>query len=225
MSSPFVKYRDFFEPETTAEFLQLLNSNNIEFRTEEFDETLGSIYGSSPMGKVTTVKIMQDDFAKVDALLNTDAASLLETVDKDYHLFSFTNDELLEIVSKPDEWSAFDYQLAKNILKSRGADVGDEKLKQLKTERLQELAQPEPPQNQPIGIGYTLALLGGIVGVFIGWHLLTLKKVLPNGQRVYAYKNDDRKHGLRIMILGMIFSAVYISYSLYRYGFFNLPSF
>jgi hypothetical protein len=218
MAAPFIKYRDVFEPSELAEFSQLLNSHKIEFETEDFDDSLGSIYGNWPVGKGTTIKVREADFPKVEALLNAEAANLLDTVDKDYHLFSFTNEELLEIVAKPDEWSAFDYQVAKSILASRGVQLGDEKLRQLKSERLHQLAQPEPSPTVVIVSGYLLSLLGGLLGLFIGWHLARGKKVLPNGQRLFIYRVNDRKHGYRILIIGLISCTFFVTrfYALQR---------
>lgn len=37
----------------------------------------------------------------------------------------------------------------------------------------------------------------------MGWHLYTLKKTLPNGEKVFIYNNQDRKHGWKIFILGI----------------------
>ncbi|MEI9920851.1 MAG: hypothetical protein WDO14_18965 [Bacteroidota bacterium] len=213
MAKAFVKYRDVFEPSELAEFIQLLNSRGVEFETEDFDDILpGSIYGTSPINKGTTIKIREADFSKVDALLNADAANLLDTVDKDYHLFSFSDEELLEIVAKADEWSAFDYQIAKSILSSRGITLGDERIQQLKSDRLDQLAQPEPSQSVLIAWGYALAFLGGLIGVFIGWSLWNSKKVLPNGKRTYNYTMNDRKHGRRIFFLGLIMSIALLVY-------------
>ena len=212
MATPFVKYRDVFEASELAEFTQLLNSHEIEFQTEDFDDSLGSIYGNSPVGKGTTIKVRETDFSKVEALLNAEAANLLDTVDKDYHLFSFSNEELLEIVAKPDEWSAFDYQVAKSILASRDIQLGDKKLDELKEERLHELAQPEPPQSWLIGWGYVLAFFGGFLGLFIGWHIWRSKKVLPNGQQIHNYTKHDRRHGRRIFIVGLIMAVILVSY-------------
>lgn len=207
MAGPFIKYRDVFEASELAEFTQLLNSQNIQFETEDFDESLGSIYGSSPVLRGTTIKVREVDFPKVEALLNAEAANLLDTVDKNYHLFDFSDEELLEIVAKPDEWSAFDYQVAKSILTSRGLQLGDERLQELKDERLGELSKPERPQRWLIWAGYVFAFLGGFLGWFIGWHLWNSKKVLPNGQRLYVYTRKDRRHGRRIFVFGMIMAV------------------
>jgi hypothetical protein len=40
---------------------------------------------------------------------------------------------------------------------------------------------------------------------------MTHKKVLPNGDEVYAYSESDRKHGLRITIIGGIFFLLWVT--------------
>jgi len=42
--------------------------------------------------------------------------------------------------------------------------------------------------------------------------LLTYKKALPNGTRIYVYSNDDRKHGNRILIIGVVFLVIWLLY-------------
>jgi len=55
-------------------------------------------------------------------------------------------------------------------------DVNIVKLAALSESRLNELRQPEPAQTFWIYAGYFLALLGGLLGIFIGWHLSSHKK-------------------------------------------------
>ena len=133
----------------------------------------------------------------------------LDNVDKTHYLFEFTNDELFDILSKPDEWNALDYQLAKKILNDRGREVNDEIIESLKEQRIAELAKPDESNRVWIFFGYLSALLGGLFGIIAGWHLFTYKKTLPDGQRVYEYSEKDRRHGRRIFYLGII--ILYIS--------------
>ncbi|MDN5202314.1 hypothetical protein QQ008_13090 [Fulvivirgaceae bacterium BMA10] len=64
----------------------------------------------------------------------------------------------------------------------RGNDVSDEVVELLKNQRINELAKPEGSQKAWIYAEYIIALLGGILGVFIGWHLILFKKTSPNGE-------------------------------------------
>ena len=72
------------------------------------------------------------------------------------------------------------------------------------------LAKPEESQKSWIIAVYLFSFLGGGVGVIIGYSLWSSKKTLPNGERIYSYKSEDRKHGKNIFIIGLIvFSNTY----------------
>lgn len=101
-------------------------------------------------------------------------------------------------------------------MNERGNEITNKQINELKKQRIIELSKPEEEKNIYIIIGYISALLGGLLGVFIGWHLLTYKKTLPNGNRIYAYSENDRKHGNRILILGAVFIVVWILYRILK---------
>lgn len=86
----------------------------------------------------------------------------------------------------------------------RGKNIDSDVLASLKKERLQILAKPEEPQKSWITVGYIFSILGGFLGIIIGYLLWTSKKTLPNGERIYSYNENDRKHGKTIFILGLI---------------------
>ena len=127
-----------------------------------------------------------------------------------HYLFDFKDEELFDILASPDEWSAFDYQLARRILDERGIDIDAKLLALLKKTRLQELAQPEEKQTVSLWSAYTFALLGGIIGIVMGWYILTARKTLPDGQRPHLYRASDRRHGPWIMALGLVMLAVWL---------------
>lgn len=125
-------------------------------------------------------------------------AKQLDNVPEDYYLLTFTNDELLEIVAKPDEWGAFDYQLAQKLLKERGVDITKEKTDRLKADRYKELAKPEGEPAKNIVGYYIISILFFPVGLIIGWVWGYSKKQLPDGYKVYTYNNSVRNHGRTI---------------------------
>jgi ATP-dependent Zn protease len=119
-------------------------------------------------------------------------------------LFDFTDQELYDILAKPDEWSAFDYQLSQRILKERGKEIDKDFLNSLRKTRIEDLAKPEEKQTNNVWVGYLFSLLGGLIGIAIGWNMMSSKKKLPNGEEIFSYQENDRKHGKRIMILGIV---------------------
>jgi hypothetical protein len=74
----------------------------------------------------------------------------------------------------------------------------------MKKERLEMLAKPEPSQAKFIWAGYIFAVLGGLLGIAIGWGIYFSQKRLPNGSVVYSYSEEDRKHGKRIITIGFV---------------------
>jgi hypothetical protein len=134
----------------------------------------------------------------------------LENIDKEYYLFDFTDEELIEIVEKQDEWNQYDYLLALRLLKERGKEIDSAFIDNIRKQRIRDLAMPEESQKNWIYAGYLIALLGGVLSIFIGWHLLTHKKTLPDGSRVYGYSVSDRKHGNRIFLLGIICFVLWV---------------
>lgn len=111
---------------------------------------------------------------------------------------------------RPDEWSPIDNKLSQQILKARGKEIDAEFIIALKKRRNEELSKPEKSRKNWIYAGYIFALLGGLLGIFIGWHLMTFKKTLPNGQRAYGYVESDRKNGRTILILGIILTIIWV---------------
>ena len=153
--------------------------------------------------KEFTIKLRKGDFDKAENIIIEISKKQIEGIDSDYHLFQFTDEELMEVIFKSDEWSPLDLVLAQKILKERGKEIDIIQTSKLKQERLVELSKPDKSETLWIVLGYIFSLFGGILAIIIGWLLLSQKKTLPNGVRVYANSPSDRKHGNRIFLLGI----------------------
>ena len=130
-------------------------------------------------------------------------------------ILKFSDEQLAEIIIKRDEWSKFDFVLAKKLLKDKGKEITNEQIILLRKQRIEELAKPE--QMLPVWLifGYLASLTGGFAGVIIGWIILTQKKILPDGSSVYGYQASDRKHANRIMLIGVVVLAFAIIFSVF----------
>ncbi|MBI1768333.1 MAG: hypothetical protein HYR67_08155 [Bacteroidetes bacterium] len=164
----FITYKKYYEQERADVLKQILQENNIEFQVEEERESLDTLYGDKHFPRQFSIKIKQEDFPKADAVLKELSLKELATVGKDHYLFEFSDEELFEIISKPDEWNEFDFELAKKILKDHGKEINEDTVLLLKNKRLKELAKPEDRQTTMVYAGYFFALLGGAIGAFIG---------------------------------------------------------
>jgi hypothetical protein len=139
-------------------------------------------------------------------------------------LFSFTNKELFEIISKQDEWGDLDYQLAQKILRDRGEEISLDEIQALKSRRIKVLSKPEQSQTQLVLIGYAINSISclslflnlkfrfiWIMGAAIlGAIISQTKKTLPTGELVFSFNEQDRKHGKIITTLSIFFFFVII---------------
>ena len=204
MEENYSIFRNFWTLEQATELKNLLNEKGIESILADNIPPLDVTFSGSTLNNQFEIRIKQSDFKKAEEILEENAEELIDQIDKDYYLFEFTDEELYEVLLKSDEWNAFDYTLAQKILKQRGKSVDKDLLNTLKNQRLKDLAKPEGNQKPWIIGGYVFSILGGFLGLIIGYFLWTSKKTLPNGQRVYSYSENDRKHGKYIFYIGLI---------------------
>ena len=206
----FIPYQIFINEGQANEVVEVLREHNIEFVFESTSENFDPTYTNTQLNKQYFVKLRKSDFEVVDGLLLNIASDQLDGIDKEHYLNSFSDQELIEVLVKSDEWSKMDYLLAQRILKERGQDVSEGFLKTLRSQRIADLAKPNESQKVLLLAGYVFAFLGGVLGFFIGWHLCYSKKTLPNGEKVLAHSVEDRKHGYRILILGIVFVPFWV---------------
>ena len=209
-SEEFITFQKFNDQIAAMDLGAILHEGNIDYELENASPSFDASFANNELSKEFRIKIRKQDFEKANGLIKQISLSQLDSVDKDYYLFDFTDEELMEIISKPDEWGQFNFLLAQKILKARGKEIKPEEVEELNEQRLEELAKPEGEQEGWIIAGYIMSFLGGLLGVFYGWHLLTHKRTLPNGKSVYAYSQSDRKHGNRIFLIGIFFSLFWI---------------
>lgn len=193
----FVIFQKFDVREDALLLTDALEKKNIAYELETGSQEFNPAF---TFKEEYRIKIRKEDFDRVSELYTEDVAD-------DYYLFDFTSDELADIIAKPDEWSHFDFILAKKLLKERGKEIAPEKVEQLHEQRIQELRKPEKSKKGWIIAGYIFSILGGLFGLLIGWTILSTKKTLPTGETVYVYSESDRKHAKRIVIIG-IFCAI-----------------
>ena len=215
MKPGFITYQKFNDSALADELAKTLEEYHIEYYIQEetsgFDPSM--VMSNAPVDYA--VKIKSEDFEQVNRLLKEIEEKSTEDVDKDYYLFSFTNDELMEVITKAEEWSMFDVVLARKVLAERGVSISDKDLATIQEKRVEQLKVPDEPQTLWIIIGYVCAFGGGVFGIFIGWYLANGKKTLPNGERVYEYNENDRKQGRNIFYIGIVATIIYVAARFY----------
>ncbi|WP_294220347.1 hypothetical protein [uncultured Chryseobacterium sp.] len=216
MSNELSVYRKFIYKDDALELAKILEENHFVYELTDNSSKLDSSFGGDINTKQYELKIRKDDFIEVEKIEEMLVKKDLENVEETYHLFDYSDEELIEIVTKKDEWNKFDYLLAQKILKERGKEINPELLNAINKQRLDSLSVQEESPVWLIIIGYVSAFFAGFLGIFIGGYLMYYKKALPNGDRIYGFKRNDRSHGQNILIISAIAFFVWIGFRLFN---------
>ncbi|MBF9237836.1 hypothetical protein I2I05_10560 [Hymenobacter sp. BT683] len=199
----FLPYQSFASEIVAQPLLELLERHSFPVETgwakPDFDVSMANNATDTRF----VVRLHQADFERAHQVEDEENEALIVHAAPDHYLFSFSDEELFDILVKPDEWNSYDVSLARHILRQRGREVSPDTVQLLRRHRVAEMAKPEPSQKAWIMAGYLFAVFGGIVGMLIGWHLHNHKKPLPDGTQVLAFSALDRAHGFRILLLGL----------------------
>lgn len=205
-STDFRDFQTFASAEAAQPLLAMLARQGIVARTaaDNGQVAFDPSFANNQLTSKFIVKLQLADFERASQLLVDLNQHALSQANPNHYLFSFSDEELFDLLVKPDEWSSFDVALASQLLRQRGRDISADMLQLLRQRRVAELAQPDKDHKIWILGGYLLALLGGFFGLLIGYQLYFHRKQLPDGRRLYAYSATDRVHGLRILVLAII---------------------
>ncbi|MGH1518446.1 hypothetical protein [Chryseobacterium sp. JK1] len=216
MTAELSTYRKFIYKDDALELIKVLEHHQIIYELEDNSSRLGASFGGDANTNEFELKIQQEDFEKVEHLEEELVRNDVNQIEDNYYLFDYSDEELIEIVMKKEEWSKFDYLLAQKILKNRGKEVNSDLLNIINKQRIQNLAAQEKSPKLLIVMGYFFALLGGFIGIFIGYHLMKYRKVLPNGEKMYGFSENDRQQGQNILIFSVISFIVWTALRLFK---------
>src|SRR4051812_16649676 len=105
MQENFITFEKFNNQYDAKEFGRLISEENIEYELEDNSLSFDPTFGNNDFGKEYCIKIKKEDFEKVNQILEIKSEKEINDVDPDYYLLSFSDDELIEVISKSDEWN------------------------------------------------------------------------------------------------------------------------
>ena len=211
----FEVFRKYPNLDEASLLIDVLKKNEIPYAIEDYSKQVDITMLGQNLDLKIIIKARINDFPKIEELLDNEYQITLNQVEKDHYLFEFSDEELTEIIMKPNEWSNYDYKVAELILNKRGVTVSPQFIENIKKQRYNQLAEKESFSSVWIIIGYASAFLGGLLGFAIGLGLWFMKKKLPNGDSVYIYNESNRKHGMIITIIGFCMILFYICLNYY----------
>jgi hypothetical protein len=200
-------YSKFYTKEDAEHFGELMDKAGIEYLIEHERDVLDKIYIGETLDPLFAVKIPEDSFATADKILKTDAESQVNNVGDDYYLFSFTNEELIDVVNDKNGWNQFDQVLARKILSERKIEIP--KPAETKPEAEFKPLRLEMPW---LITEYLLSIVFGFIGIIIGVVTLSAYRTLSNGKKVKMYDRFTINNGKIILVIGIIRSVIRLSF-------------
>ena len=215
MATDFFVFKKFPSVDSSREIINLLEANNIECHFH--DDTLvyiKTINNTVELG--CTLSIKSQDFDKANSVLEKYYLNEIETVDKSYYLYEFTNDELIQIMDKPFDWGEFDFHLSKIILKERGIEISDDYIEEQKKQKIKELSKIEKVPTYSLVMGYVCSFFVPPYSILKGILILHNGNILPNGKKVYSHSESDRKHAKTFLTIGIIVLIISVLSMIYN---------
>lgn len=217
----YVLFRVFRNEDDMKFFTDVFDDCGIDYTIEnpraDSNDVLASAYGVQMAEDAMQYKFMlmiaEDDFERSQNELRSHIAEYFRNAGSEENtlLNEFNDEELLDVIKKPDEWAVEDIVMAQTLLEKRGKHVSDEVVEAYRNKRLEEVRQPKFGGYGTIIIGYIFAFLGGVIGIFLAASLLGKKRIF-NGEKVNIYDNATRTNAiiyLTISILVIIAGIVY----------------
>ncbi|HEX5651700.1 MAG TPA: hypothetical protein VFX58_01420 [Chitinophagaceae bacterium] len=204
-------FKAFYSIEEALALQELLKNNGLWSRVEQKRVVVDKVIAGTSAEPEHLLLLSPSDFSAAHAIIDNHILANLHEVDPDYYLFSFSNEELQEIIARPDEWNNQDFLLAKYVLRERGVHLSEDDVNQARKNRYYELARPEQESSTWIIAGYFTAVFFCIIGLIFGLTFMNARKLLPDGSRVMAYNEKTRSHGRKITFIAVIMLILLIT--------------
>lgn len=217
--------RTFTKIEEVQELVSILDDASIKYEIQKIDVNLIPYLQFSSETKYGLF-ISHEDLQSFEKLFEK---SINKYNIEDHPLQKYSDEDLMEVLEKQDEWSSEEILVAKRLLGKRGKIITDKDLLDFRKQRIDELKKPIKGKKMNIIAGFlvpalAIAFIGkiGIISLIlyllsygIGLNYLLDYKKLPNGEKVKSYDQQTRKTGLYIILWTVLLTIAAVFYTIY----------
>jgi hypothetical protein len=156
----FIEYQRFLSIEDATPFIELLDVNQIPFKIDDyamrFDLAATSI---NPLEGGVVIQVREIDKDKVDKLNQRSE----DTPVNDHYMYSLSDNDIIDAVVNPGDWTKDEHVLAKEIFKQRNLKPTAETIKSSRKEKIDTVKKEQMKQKGLILIGASWFLWIGIL--------------------------------------------------------------
>lgn len=164
------------------------------------------------------------------ALFHAARKEVAAAPDEEHFLKSSTDQDLLEMIASPQDWSEYDLALAEHFLRQRNITPPDIDFAKLvaaaapvaTTEPSARVGEELPPGNKEVSGtmligGFLFGSMAGIWGFIISLAILLSTEVGPDGRKRYFYSHRSRKWGAVLLLYAFaVFWAAFLYLTFYQ---------
>lgn len=205
----FKTFMSLTDSSVAEKMIQILKVNKIAFKIQDTSKDFDATFANNTAQDSILIMLNPNDFDKASRILDENMQFNINEIDYLHPLFSFTIDELKDVVKNYDEWHPLDVKLAKHLLKKESITVEDSEIIEKQLQKEIKAQQPEKSNSLTLIMGYGFCIMGGLAGIGIAIFLLTGKRTMTDGSKKYIYSKSDRVHGVYMLIAG---TAVFFHY-------------
>ena len=164
--SELLAYQTFSLKSEASEVAEKLNDAGITSEIAENAAGLGSFFVGTNYADGYILRIAAADFKRANDLLYNSNAIATEDISPDHPLNAMSNDELKDIIAKPDEWGADNYNIAMALLRNRNIAISESTLAEMQEQRIAVLSERKRMDPWLLFIGYFTAISPVIANIY-----------------------------------------------------------
>jgi len=193
------------------EIKMIFDENNIVYEISSSGAILDETIVGNGLFSKYTLKILPEDFTKANELISINASKKDINIEDFAYLKELTDDELMDILQNPQEWTSETEVVAKKLLSNRGVEVSDEKIARLRNEKNSELRKGKSVSILEqllyflsIAFGFYFSVFFFIAGIAMGFYYYRGKATDNNGEKYFVYDERARTIGKFILYGGIL---------------------
>ena len=189
--------------DSLAQIRSVLDGAGIAYRTASTAATFDiAAIGSGGEADVI-VSVRKADYAAARAAMEEEFLSA--DLPPDHYLLGFSDDELVEVLGKADEWSPHDVAHARRLAAARGIDESAVRLRA--EEKVQSRRNGKPASRALLIAGWIFSLLGGLIGLGIAWSICYMKDKTPEGE-FFTYDERSRARARPMLAVASVVTGI-----------------